>query len=135
MEAGAIMKILAFSFAILFFAGVASAQAAKTISLKHGQQKTAKTGRIVAKFLAVTEDSRCPENVRCIWAGVAKIKLQLRKNGKTAEVELDTNQLDKSAIFEGHEIKLTSLTPYPKTSSPIAKAAYIATITIGKQKK
>lgn len=123
------MRAVVLSLIVLFFAGFADAQVEK-ISIKAGQQKTAKTGRIAIKFLAVTEDSRCPENARCIWAGVATIRIQLRKNGKTAEFELNTNQLDKPAIFEGHDIKLTSLTPYPKTGSPISKTAYLASLTI-----
>ncbi|NOT47529.1 MAG: hypothetical protein HOP17_07235 [Acidobacteria bacterium] len=129
------MTTVAFSFVILLLTTFVPAQNLEKISLKTGQQKTAKTGRVSVKFLAVTEDSRCPENARCIWAGVARVKIQVSKNGKTAEFELNTNQPDKSAVFEGQEIKLTALTPYPKTSTPITPAGYIAAFAIAKSGK
>ena len=71
-----------------------------------------------------------------IWAGVAKIKIQLRKTGKPAkEFELNTNQLNKSITFEGHTIKLTALTPYPKANMSYRADSYTATFTITKLTK
>lgn len=123
------MRSLLLSLAILLSVTFTSAQNPEKLTLKQGQQKTA-TGRLIVKFLAVTEDSRCPTNVNCVWAGVARIKIQLRKNGKTAEFELNTNQPEKSAAFEGSEVKLNTLTPYPKSTAPINSASYTATFTV-----
>lgn len=106
------------------------------VKLRLTQEKTAPGTAIKIKFLSVIEDSRCPEGVNCIWAGVAKIKIQLRKAGKPAkEFELDTNQTDKSITFEGHEIKLAALTPHPKSGSSMKPAAYSATLAIAKSLK
>lgn len=106
------------------------------VKLRLAQEKTAPGTAIKMKFLSVIEDSRCPEDVNCIWAGVAKIKIQLRKAGKLArEFELNTNQLDKTITFEGHEIKLAALTPHPKSGSTTNTAAYSATLAITKAAK
>jgi hypothetical protein len=113
-----------------------SAQKAEKLSVRGGQQKTLPASRIAVKFVSVVEDSRCPQGVNCIWAGVATIRIQVRKSGKPAkEFELNTNQLDKSVTFEGHEIKLVGLTPYPQSDSPIRPDAYSAALTIKKLPK
>ncbi len=124
------MKTLVFLLAVLIGVNAASAQTPEKFTLRPGQQKVVHKSRIAIKFIAVTEESRCPEGVNCIWAGVAKLKIKVRKNGKTAEFELDTNQLDKPANFAGYEIRLLSLSPYPKSGSTIGADAYRATFTI-----
>src|SRR5688500_11058174 len=85
------MRALIISLVVLLSFTFASAQGAEQLTIKNGQQKVSKTGRITVKFLELIEDSRCPADVNCVWAGVARIKVQLRKNGKSAEVELNTN--------------------------------------------
>ena len=106
------------------------------VKLRVAQEKTAPGTTIKVKFLSVIEDSRCPEGVNCIWAGVAKIKIQLRKAGKPEkEFELNTNQMDKSITFEGHTIKLLTLTPYPKANMSYRADSYSATLTITKLPK
>ena len=119
--------------------GICASVDAKTgteLKLRVAQEKTVPRTAIRIKFLSVIEDSRCPEGVNCIWAGVAKIKIQLRKAGKPAkEFELNTNQTDKTITFEGHEIKLAALTPYPKSGTAIKAASYSATLTITKRPK
>ena len=124
--------ILTLTFGILLAADAKTGE----IKLRVAQEKTAPGTTIKIKFLSVIEDSRCPEGVNCIWAGVAKIKIQLRKAGKPAQqFELNTNQLDKFITFEGHTIKLTALTPYPKSGAATNAAAYAATLTITKLPK
>ena len=125
--------VLTLAFGIFL---TANAKAGSEVKLRVAQEKTAPGTGIKVKFLSVIEDSRCPEGTNCIWAGVGRMKIRLRKAGKPAEeFELDTNQMDKSITFEGHQIKLVTLTPYPKSGSAIKPAAYSATITITKAAK
>ena len=127
------MKLLKFSLLILVLhIAAAAAIAQQTFSV--GLRKEVVVKGLKVKFIEVTEDSRCPEGTNCIWAGVAKVKIQLRKNGKTAVFELNTNQRDRSATFGGYELKLSKLTPYPKASSPVPRASYSATFVIDKAK-
>jgi hypothetical protein len=132
------MKTILSTFLLTLFLGIFLTADAKTgeVKLRVAQEKTAPGTTIKVKFLSVIEDSRCPEGVNCIWAGVAKIKIQLRKTGKPAkEFELNTNQMDKSITFEGHTIKLVTLTPYPKSGTAINATVYFATLTIAKLTK
>ena len=109
------------------------AQAPEVVTLKTGQEKVSRTGRVTIKFLELVEDSRCPEDVNCVWAGVARIKIQVRKNGRTAVFELDTNQRNKPAVFQGHSIALKDLNPRQSTTSKYSPSAYTATLTISRR--
>ena len=128
------MRTLLSTLIFTLLAGAFLTADAKTvgeIKLRIAQEKTVLRTAIRIKFLSVIEDSRCPEGVNCIWAGVARIKIQLRKIGQTTkEFELNTNQTDKTITFEGHEIKLANLTPYPKSGTAIKAASYSATLTV-----
>ena len=130
-----IFSILIFT---LIFTGFLSAKS-KTVGevkLRIAQEKAVPGTAIKIKFLSVVEDSRCPTGVKCIWAGVAKIKIQLGKNGKPAQsFELNTNQTDKTINFEGHQVKLKMLTPYPNSASIVKVPKYSATLTIIKLPK
>ncbi len=119
--------ILTLAFGIILNAEAKTSE----VKLRLAQEKSAPRTAIKIKFLSVIEDSRCPEGVNCIWAGVAKIKIQLRKAGKSAQMfELNTNQMDKSINFEGHQIKLAAVTPYPKSGTATNASSYSATLTI-----
>ena len=85
----------------------------------------------MVKFVAVTEDSRCPLNVNCVWAGVGRVKISLTEGWKNRRVRVNTNQADKSATFEGYIVSLRSLDPYP-SGKPIAKGRYTARFNIRK---
>ena len=128
------MRALLFTLAVLLSFTFASAQSAEQFTLKLGQQKTTKAGRITVKFLNLEEDSRCPTDVNCVWAGVARIKVQVRKNGKAESLELNTND-HKTAVFQGYSITLKDLTPRQSTTSKYSPSAYSATFTVSKAKR
>ena len=126
------MKVLILTLAVLLNFTFVSAQSAEQITIKTGQQKITKTGRITIKFLELIEDSRCPADVNCFWAGIAKIKVQLNKNGKTSVVELNT-QNEMATVFQGHMVTLKDLQPRQSTTSKYSQSAYSATLTITKK--
>ncbi len=117
----------------LVFAGKASSEELK---VKVGTSKTAKTGKISIKFVEVIEDSRCPEDANCIWAGNAKIKVMLSRNGKDAQTfEMNTtlqntNTGDGFLPYKGYNITLMRLTPLPSSAKAIDSKAYTATFVV-----
>ena len=62
---------------------VFNAQNENTLQVGIGQE-TEFSGKSVTKvkFAEVLEDSRCPEGVDCLWAGNARIALELYFNDK-----------------------------------------------------
>ena len=71
--------------------------------------------------LEVLEDSRCPSDVQCIWAGRVVVKANISKSsGNYTEVL----ELGKAVSTGTENITLTSVTPYPKAGESIAKTDY-----------
>ena len=125
------MKVLFLSFIILLTCTFVPAQSPEQVVVKNGERKVARTGRITIKFLELIEDSRCPTDINCVWAGIARIKVELARNGKTSVVELNT-QNEKTAKFQGHIITLKDLQPRQSTTSKYSPSAYSATLGISK---
>jgi len=120
--------------AILLFGGVfaVSAKQAQELSVQINKEATSKSG-VKVKFLELIEDSRCPTGTNCIWAGNAKIKVQVSKPGHKAKtLRLNTGVNPQSVLFGGYQIKLTGLTPEPRTNIRIRRDGYVATFTIVK---
>lgn len=70
---------------------------------------------------SVVSDSRCPENVTCVWAGEAQIVVSVYKDKKFVDDETLTiaskNKDENNAWFSkftGKKIATVSLLPYPK---------------------
>ena len=100
--------------AILGVTAVASAAKNETVSLYVGQQKTVDRGQITISFLSVEDDSRCPVNVQCVWAGNAKIKIAVSKGKSVAQTfELNSALEPRTITAYGYEISLGDLTRKP----------------------
>lgn len=75
------------------------------------------------KFVEVLEDSRCPEYVNCIWAGRARILVEIKDEsnkivrkkllfGQTKPGEIIDNKLFS---VENTNVKGLTLSPYPNS--------------------
>lgn len=120
-------------FLSIFFSGVltAPAQSTETARIQINKEKKLARSKLTIKFLELVEDSRCPTDTQCIWAGNAKIKIQIRKNGRDAKtVELNTNLDAQSTTVAGYKIELTGLTPQPRSNIRINRNGYVATFRV-----
>jgi hypothetical protein len=97
--------------------------------LKVGQWVSIDGEQISFKFESVPEDSRCPMNANCVWAGNAKVSLSLLETKCALNTTLDPHEI----TYSNHKIKLVSLTPYPFTEAPISQDAYIAKFIVSKE--
>jgi hypothetical protein len=103
----------------------------QTIKLKVKQAVEVREAAIRVSFDEVVDDSRCPEGVTCVWAGNGKIKLTVMRTGSEARViELNTNLKPRVVSFEGYEIKLEQLDPYPRVNGKTPPDSYVATISV-----
>ena len=85
-------------------------------------------------LLEITEDSRCPTNAECFWAGRVVAEFKVEKDGETLIKSLTDNPendptLATSFTAFGHLVKLEAVTPYPD-GSPIAQKDYVVKIEI-----
>ncbi|MEZ4935688.1 MAG: hypothetical protein R2788_26585 [Saprospiraceae bacterium] len=79
-------------------------------------------------FSTVSEDSRCPTGVNCIWEGRAVIKLVVENRENTYEVLLETPNSQETTgpainLF-GRTIKLLQVAPYPEADHQITTKEY-----------
>jgi hypothetical protein len=68
------------------------------------------------KFIKVLEDSRCPKDVTCIWAGQARLLVEVTETGKDSrKIELLFGGKQTNVLYAKEEYSLTgiSLSPYP----------------------
>ena len=93
------------------------------ITFQQGESKILKESGIKITFKSVSQDSRCPEGVQCIWAGVAVADLELSGTSKKpmlislATQNFPAQKLSKTAVFDGYKIELQNVLPYPKQNA------------------
>lgn len=129
----AMKKILILMVMLIAALGI-HAQKPESLTIKNGGQTVSKTGRITIKFLEMVEDSRCPADVNCVWAGVATIKIRLTRSGKSSEIELNTTN-KATTSFQGYSVALTELEPRQSTTSKYSPSAYSARFTVSRAKR
>ena len=108
----------------------------REFKLNSGRQVTVKGTKLRIRFIAVENDSRCPRDVSCVWAGNAAVQLQLGTGKGSKTVTLNTS---KSASFvseieyHGYKVKLVDLSPYPRSDRKISTSDYTATLLVSKE--
>ncbi len=124
------MKGLIVFLLLVLAIGVLPATAAgrgETLRVQINKEKRFPKNKLTVRFVELVEDSRCPTDTNCIWAGNAKIKVRVSKNGRSHELTLDTNGPQSAATAEGYSIKLVGLTPSPRSNIRINRNGYVAT--------
>lgn len=103
----------------------------ETFNLKVGEKVYIDSIGLVATFLNVKEDSRCPSDVECVWEGDVAIEINIVLDEKNrGNFELNRSNLHKVS-FGGYYLKLIELNPYPSSPDPIPLASYNAKFKIG----
>ena len=87
------------------------------IYLKEGENKFLKEYEMNVTFKKMTEDSRCPKDVNCIWAGVATAEIELMGlytrpvTLKLSTINDANKNYHKSQNFNGFSISLVEISP------------------------
>jgi hypothetical protein len=69
----------------------------------------------------VIDDSRCPTDVQCIWAGTVKVKVTIKTPTETSD---ETLELGKPMQKGAYTITFTELTPSPHSGETIPDSSY-----------
>jgi hypothetical protein len=113
-----------------------SVRLGREFKLKAGRQVTVKGTKLRIRFVAVENDSRCPSDVTCVWAGNAAVQLQLGTGRGSKTVTLNTSKSPSFAgetEYRGYKVKLVDLSPYPRSDRKIARRDYTATLLVSKE--
>ena len=87
------------------------------IYFKEGENKFLKEYETNVTFKQITEDSRCPKGVNCIWAGVATAEIELMGlytrpvTLKLSTINDANKNYHKSQNFNGFSISLVEISP------------------------
>jgi hypothetical protein len=105
----------------------------RDFELRAGQTARVEGTGLTVAFVNVPEDSRCPVDVQCVWAGNGAVSLVLTDDtGAKTSVILNTTLSPRSVRLAGYEIALTGLKPDPKQGSPIPLANYVASLRVSR---
>ena len=99
-----------------------------------GQRASIAGEDLEIKFKDVTEDSRCPSNVTCIWAGRVTCMIELKQAGSSYQMALTESGLTSEyskETYENYEFAF-QVTPYPVAGQKIAKDAYRLHLIVSK---
>lgn len=106
------------------------APSGESLSVPVGESRVVPGTTTTIAFLRVAEDSRCPLDVDCVWAGNGRVELRLSGAGAEREVALNTTQGSREVEYAGLRIGLQALDPYPRTTTPTDPDDYVATFVV-----
>jgi hypothetical protein len=84
-------------------------------------------------FKQVKEDSRCPADVTCVWAGDASIELTISRNGSSDDTKiLSLSPANSEARSGDLQIRFVGLTPVRRQADGNTPRAYVAQLVINR---
>ena len=99
--------------------------APREIVLEYGDDVRLDGSPLRLSFGEVREDSRCPVDVTCVWAGNGKVAIGVAVGmGPTHELILNTTLEPRSVVWGEIRITLLELTPAPQAGIPIRQEDY-----------
>lgn len=113
-----------------------SVRPGREFRLKVGRQVSVKGTKLRLRFVAVENDSRCPKDVTCVWAGNAAVQLQLGTGRGSKTVTLNTSRSPSfvgETEYQGYKVNLVDLSPYPRSDRKIGPRDYTATLLVSKE--
>lgn len=102
------------------------------VELKYGESLYVDSKNIIVEFSKLVMESRCPEDVNCIWEGEGVIELTAKYGlDEKKEIHLGTPKIETITI-QGipYQFTLIKLMPYPRTDKNYRPEDYIAYIKI-----
>ncbi len=125
--------ILTIPAVLVVLCSVMNAQGKEEFKVKLGEVKANILSVLSVNFVEVIEDSRCPTQANCIWAGRARIKVILEhQNGDAVTVEFSTEPDHNNVTFGGYRIHLVKLEPYPSAEKAPAEKEVTAIFSFQK---
>lgn len=116
------MKKIIFLLSILFSISAFAQKEVKvpTIVFKVPLGETVKKENVSITLAEIVEDSRCPSDVTCVWAGRSKVKVLVTMKGKETEVHMVLFERGKQTVVARTEttvFKAVKLSPYPTSAT------------------
>lgn len=104
-------------------------------TLAPGQTASVNGTNVQLTFDRVSEDSRCPTDVNCIWEGDAVVVLRVKVEAEETTREVHTQGAEprsRTAPVGDYVVTLVRLEPAPRSTGRIEASAYRATLRVGR---
>lgn len=104
------------------------------VKLVFGEKTMSSWSDLKLTLIDVTEDSRCPIDVTCVWAGRATAVIKAEMYGaELGRVSVTLGDGDNSnlAPVDNYTIELIELEPFPLSTKEISMDEYMARVAIG----
>lgn len=102
------------------------------VTLRIGESMTPPGTKAVVTVIDVSDDSRCPVDATCVWAGDATVTLRVQPAAGAAEsVSLHIGLADsRSATVAGLHLRLEGLEPARRSDQPIERDQYRVALAV-----
>ena len=88
-------------------------------------------GTLTLVLTAVSEDSRCPTDVECIWEGNAAVHISISGlDGRPTPLALNTALEPQASEWNAIRVTLLGLTPSPRSDRTIEPEQYVARVRL-----
>ncbi|WP_223834185.1 hypothetical protein [Spirosoma profusum] len=106
-----------------------------------GLDQSARIGSQIVVRVESIQDSRCPANVTCVWAGQAKVQVNLSKDTDSKTVQLilgqdlqnkENKRPDSTGVTlanEVYKVVLREVSPYPETTQTTEPKKAVVQVT------
>ncbi len=102
-----------------------------TTSITLAPGGTANALGLTVLFEQVVSDSRCPADALCVQLGDAVIGVNLSLGGVGSRYQLAAVDATRRRVtYQGYEVELSTLQPYPLASRPTDPTTYRATLQV-----
>jgi len=112
--------------------GVIKASLRQEVTLKPGQTVSITGEELEIEFIEVVEDSRCPEDVTCIWEGRARCSVRITTGEQEENAVLTQPGLYQGLTEKSYHAYILSflLEPYPEADKEISQDEYRLLLTV-----
>jgi hypothetical protein len=107
------------------------AEIGEPFTLKVNQTEHLESAGLDVTFVNVTEDSRCPSDVTCVWAGQVSVVVDVKAPSGSNQLTLTlTGGQSEAKAVGNYSIRLADIQPYPLSTKEILPSDYVATLQI-----
>lgn len=103
-----------------------------TVIIKYKEALQNEAEGISVLLDSVMNDSRCPIDVECIWAGNAEVQFLFKSALQQTKFNLNTTLSPGDTTIDGYKIMLVALLPFPVSGHQILPDKYYAQISVQK---
>lgn len=109
------------------------AEPGTSFTLPVGKTATVKGTDTRLTFREVREDSRCPTDVTCVWAGDAKILVVISRNGGADETRImSITPPNNETRVDNLRIRFVGLAPVPRQADANIPRSYVGQFVVDK---